>query len=96
MQSISSQAIIVTLESNILYLLETLSSLEIPELVKQGIVLLLLKRFDNSVQVALAHMAKYLLARVPDLDIDDLLSCLDSSCKLRVYAFTDKDHFNHG
>lgn len=70
---------LVRQQPRIVELVEALGSLQVPELIEECIVLLLLEGFDDSIQVSFAHVAWCLLNKVPHLDIDDLLPGLHRS-----------------
>ena len=63
-----------------LYVLCT--ALLVPELVEEGVILLLLKGFHHSVQVAFTQATGCFLLIVPHFDVNDLLSGLHSPSKL--------------
>ena len=88
-------AVIVHTQALILQLNKRLRAFQIPELVKQGIVLLLLESLNHRVQVSFAKMPWHTITLISDFDVDDLLSSLNSSSKLRVNALADQNDFNH-
>ena len=76
--------------------MEPFCTFQVPKLVEESIVSLLLESFDHSVQVPLADVPQDLFTRISHLDVDNLLPGLDCSSKLRVDALTDKNRFDHG
>ena len=80
---------VIDAQALILSLVKSLSSREIPELVKESIVFLFLKSLNDSVQIFLANMPHGFLAEISNFDIDNFFSCLYSSGQLRINALTN-------
>ena len=80
----------------ILVTMEELSSLQVPKLVEEGIVLVLLKCLQHDGKVTLAICAIYVLVEVSHFNVYDSSAILDGSRKVRVDTLTDQDHFYDG
>jgi len=62
--------------------METLGPLQVPELVEERVVFLLLERLNHCVQVALTNSPTRLLSVINYLDVDDLLAELHGAREL--------------
>ena len=74
----------------------TLSSFQVPKLVKKRIIPLLLKCFHYSVQILFRLLPAYFGALVVHLHKDDLFSGLDGASELRLDARADQNELHDG
>ena len=67
----------VDVNSSVFHVVKILSSLQVPELVKETELSLLHESIDNDIEVLLRSLSNNLLAFVEHLDVDDPLFSLD-------------------